>query len=238
MTRAPLDDARRWCRDLGGPEVDLWKLPPAAVQRAADRDLSIEDAVRDVVSGWLIGRFDDPSARDRWLGLWAPSVLRWCRWGAGRGVDADDAAQEVLARALAGAARLPHPDDAGRWLWGVAWRTLRELERRAWLRRWWSGETPDPASDAPSPQDDLERAERDAVVRSVLQTLSLDDRSILWWAYVEGESRSRIAERTGWPEGTVNRRLTSARAAFSAAATRRGLAPDGVGRGRVMGEER
>ncbi len=233
MTPPTLESARRACRELGGAEVDLWSLPQQAVERATVTGRGIDEAARDVVSGWLAVRAarGDGPARDRLLALWHGPVLKWCRWNAGSGVDPEDAAHEVLIRALR---RPPPPGPTYRsWLWGIVWRVLREQERRAWVGRWFFGDPPEPVDAEPLADEGIAAEERAAAVRRVLQGLELEDRTVLWLAYVEGVSRAGLAETLGWSEGTVNRRLTRARAAFDAGADAAGLAPEtlsGIGR--------
>jgi RNA polymerase sigma factor (sigma-70 family) len=224
---ALLEQARRACRDLGGPEVDLWSLPPRIAARAEASGRPVEVVARDVVSGWLFGRATtgDPDARARIVELWSADVSRWCRWNAAPGSDPRDAAQEVLIRALSHGRPLPEPDGFRSWLWAVAWRVLRETERKDWLGRWFRGPAPDTASDEVPADEALMDAERAALVRRVLGELPLEERAALWMAYVEGLSRAEIAELTGWPIGTVNRRLAAARASFAGRAARVGLQP-------------
>jgi RNA polymerase sigma factor (sigma-70 family) len=228
---ARLEQARRLCREIGGAEVDRFAVPAAVIDRVDRTGRPMAEVVRDVVSGFWVrrDRAGDPVARSRLAGMWAPDVLRWCRWSAPRGVDPEEAAQEVLTRAMAALGRLPDPEAFRPWVWGITWRVLREQERGPWLRRWTFGlldkPSAEPPSEEPGADGRIEHAERLAAVQAVLGALTLEERTLLWHAYVDGCTRAEIAERTGLSVGTLNRRLTHARERFGKEATRRGLAP-------------
>ncbi|MEO0604302.1 MAG: sigma-70 family RNA polymerase sigma factor, partial [Myxococcota bacterium] len=182
----------------------------------------------DVVSAWLVERWrqGDGDARPRVLELWLAEVIRWCRWNARAGIDPLDLAHDVMVRAADRLTTLTRPLGIRPWLWAITWRVLREHERTPWRRRWALGvgiENPDPT---PSVVEVLEGHERNAVVRDILQALPLEERTLLWHAYVDRRTRAEIADLTGLSEGTVNRRLTQARGGFRAEADRRGLSPE------------
>lgn len=226
-----VERARRLCRELGGPQIDLWSLPTRAVERAEATRRPLPEVVQDFVSGWLAvrAREGDDEARERLVRLWRREVVRWCRWNGSRGVEAEDAAHDVLVRALQRLDRLTRPEGFRPWLWAIAWRVLREYERRPWRTRWLLGDTGDEhTSPAPSVPETIEGAERLEQIRQVLKGMNLEDRTLLWHAYVDGRTRAQIAELTGWAEGTLNRRLTRARKRFRTEAERRGLQPLGT----------
>ena len=223
-----LDDARRLCREFGGTEVDLWTLPHQVIEEHETRGRPIEECARSVVSGWLAKRAGqgDGLAEARLLELWHREVLHWCRWNRGRGIDADDVAQDTMVRMIERLHTITRPAGFRAWLWAVAWRVMKEHERTPFRRRW-SGEAASEQLVQPDlgAEDALVNAERLADTRVVLQSLALDDRVLLWLAYVDQRTRSQISEDLGWPVGTVNRRLTQARKRFRREAARRGLGP-------------
>jgi RNA polymerase sigma-70 factor, ECF subfamily len=221
-----LDEARRLARQIAGDEADLWTLPAAAVARAEACGRPLAEVVLDLVSGaWAVrARDGDEAARKALLHRWRGEVLRWCRWNVAAGVDAEDVAHDVLVRAVQRLHTLTRPDGFRPWLWAITWRVLREHERRPW-RRWLGLADRDPPSEAALPSEALEEAQRTDQVQAVLRALDLEERGLLWHAYVDGRTRPQLAEIMGWSEGTVNRRLTEARARFREEAQRRGLHP-------------
>lgn len=225
-----LERARRLCRELGGPEVDLWTLPQQALDRAAQSGRPLNETVHDAVSGWLAvkARNGCDASRASLVTLWRREVVRWCRWNGAKGMESEDAAHDVLVRALQRLDRLHRPEGFRPWLWAIAWRVLRERERKPWHTRWRLGDHGDEhVSSTPSAPEAIEGAERLHEIRQILQTMPLEDRTLLWHAYVDGRSRAQISELTGWAEGTLNRKLTRARKRFRNEAERRGLHPVG-----------
>ncbi|MEN0061916.1 MAG: sigma-70 family RNA polymerase sigma factor [Myxococcota bacterium] len=223
-----LEEARRLCRSIGGPEVDVWTLPAEALEWAEQRDRPLAEAARDVVTAWWIKRAQqgEEEAKHALLEHWLPEVMRWCRWNAAKRVDPEDAAHDVMIRAAQRLNRLDRPHGFRPWLWAITWRVLREHARGPWLRRWTFGLVMDRRpSEAPSAYAGIERAERASQVREILQQLSLEERTLLWHAYVDRRTRPEIAELMGLSQGTVNRLMTSARRCFRVEAERRGLEP-------------
>lgn len=223
-----LEQARRLCRELAGPDIDVWTLPAEVVDRAQSTGRPLAEVARDVVSAWWVRRAQrgDEAARQALLEMWMHDVVRWCRWNAPRGVDPEDAAHDVLVRAARRLASLDRPYGVRPWFWAITWRVLREQGRRPWLRRWIFGaRTDDRPCPAPDAHARLEGAQRVARIREVLQQLSLEERTLLWHAYVDRRTRRELAELMGIPEGSVNRMMTRARQHFRAEAERRGLRP-------------
>jgi RNA polymerase sigma factor (sigma-70 family) len=206
------------------PDDELVRATQKRHAEAAGRR-SVRDAAVDVVSCWLMGRRERQAAREQLVRIWAPKVLRWARAVAARGVDPDDVGQEVLCRFVAGLGELRDGLAIGGWLWRTTYHVLRESERRSWLRRWldgsgWFERAVDPA---PGTMSELLLAEEHAQVREILADLPLQQRSLLWAAYVEGQDRATLAELFGLAPGTLGHRLTRARQSFAQAALRRGL---------------
>lgn len=223
MTVVPLrpdgDDETVLVRRLLGGRGPVAQLATEARDRADAQPRSLEDAALDVVTCWLL----DQGAHAQILRIWASKVGRWSRAAAGAGVDADDVAQEVLCRL---AVHLPRHREGlalGQWLWRTTYLVLREAERRSWWSRWLDRPLSAMVDPAPSVPARLQRVEREAAVQALLQALDLEERLLLWSAYVDGCSRDALAARFGWPVGTLNRKLTRARAAFRAMAEQRGF---------------
>jgi RNA polymerase sigma-70 factor (ECF subfamily) len=118
--------------------------------------------------------------------------------------DAEEAVQEALVRGWRHAGSCRDPRKPTAWLLTI---TRRECMRLASYRRdkteaaLQSCSEAGPSSD-PSPSVDL------AVdVETVLQQLPEEDRLLLELRYGEQLTQGEIAERMGWPEGTVKTKL-------------------------------
>ena len=246
LATAPADpvlvEARAALAQAGGPWINATALAPEVLARAAESDAGrpgralIRRIAQDVATeALLIAARARPAARDadgpmdRLLDLWQAPVLRWCRLLCRPGVSPEDAAADALMALVTDAHRLEDPRRFRAWLWAITWRTVRGYHRRAFLRRWVPGLVPD----RPDPRGDaglhLELAERDAAVREVLGGLDAEHTELLWLAYAEGLSRAELAVHLGLAPGTLNRRLTHARAAFERPARARGLGPEAGG---------
>jgi RNA polymerase sigma factor (sigma-70 family) len=150
-------------------------------------------------------------------------------WGVCRRVlghhDAEDAFQAtflVLAR-RAGAIR---PGGLlGNWLYGVARRTslkARALAARRRAREVTVDELPEPAAPEPAAWADVR-----PVLDHELERLPAKYRAPLILCDLEGMTRPEAARRLGWPEGTVNSRLSIGRKKLAVRLARRGLALSG-----------
>jgi RNA polymerase sigma-70 factor (ECF subfamily) len=151
----------------------------------------------------------------------APSVLAWCRRLGGPKVDADDAAQDVLLTAWR---RLDTLQDEGAfdaWLYGITRRVLAAHRRRAWVRRWTPGATPEAIDPGRGPRAEAELSEIAAEVQRILEQLPADQREVLVLSDVEERSDSEVAALLDLPTGTVKSRLRLARGRFRRLADRR-----------------
>jgi RNA polymerase sigma-70 factor (ECF subfamily) len=119
---------------------------------------------------------------------------------------AEDLAQETFARALAAP-----PDNPRPWLFAVALNLVRDDGRRAVRqgRRLMLLKGESPAS-AASPDDELERSDRSALVREALATLRELDREVLLLK-AEGFDYDEIAAATGLAKGAIGTTLARAR---------------------------
>lgn len=75
-------------------------------------------------------------------------------------------------------------------------------------------------SDAPWPDEALDRHRASALLDEALQTLEDSDRAVFVLAELEQMTRSEVAEALGIPEGTVASRLRRAREALEGAVRR------------------
>ena len=128
--------------------------------------------------------------------------------------DAEEVVQEVFLRLWNKADQY----DAGRgrfstWFLAVArHRVLDEARRRGDRQRFARAEEVDQLlAAAVDPAVDVEEAawrrERSATVLRALQSLPKEQRRVLVLAYFGGFSQATLAERLGWPLGTVKKRL-------------------------------
>ena len=161
--------------------------------------------------------------RDRLLETWLPVVVRWCAHLGGPGVDAEDAAQEVLIVALRRLDRLYDEAHTAAWLFGITRRVLAQHRRRAWVRRWVPGFTIDTPDRARGPAAVVAGNEIAAQVQAVLHQLPVAERQVLVLCLVEERSDREVAEMLGVPHGTVKSRMRRARARFLEIAREAGL---------------
>ncbi len=218
----------RLCGRMAAGLVDSTQAEALVGARLEDLErvdtIGIQEACQDAVSELLVRAVqrEEPSRHrcaERLLALWSPDIIRWCRWLCHRSQPVEDLAQEVLLVLFTDLARVRRPDQLRRWLHSVAWRKVRAHRRLAWFRLR-SRSTLDEqrlGSDGSGLPERLER------VALAMDDLGMEQRRLLWLVYVEGWSRREVAELVGLAEGTLNRRLSRARAAFTEASARRGV---------------
>lgn len=129
--------------------------------------------------------------------------------------EAEDLAQEILLQLCVSLRRGPEIRDMHAWVWRIArntWaRWLRARAQRADVAEAWRvmGWQPSEAED-----DAAERVARQEAAEGLLMALartSAEYRQIVVLHYLHGQSVSEIAKATGLAEGTVKRRLHTAR---------------------------
>ncbi len=149
------------------------------------------------------------------------SIWRLLRRLGVRHAQLDDAAQEVFWVA----ARRFADIEVGRehaFLYGVALRVAAQ----EWKKQRAAGELsdpsalPEPVTEAPSPEAELEQRQARKLLDSVLEAMSPDLRVVLVLFELEGLELTQIAAVQELPLGTVSSRLRRAREEFSAVAKR------------------
>jgi len=134
------------------------------------------------------------------------SLVRMVYRRTGDRARAEDIAQEVFARATVAPPRNPRP-----WLFAVALNLVREQgrtdARRGRILELYRAEGP---GHAPSPDEDLERAEKVDRVREALATLTGRDREALLLK-AEGFDYDEIAATLGLAKGAIGTTLARAR---------------------------
>ena len=161
---------------------------------------------------------DDLQAR---LDAAVPTVIGWCRRLGGPKVDADDAAQDVLLTAWKRLDSLRAAEAFDAWLYGITRRVLAAHRRRAWVRRWTPGATPDAIDPGRSPREEAELSEISREVQRILEQLPPEQREVLVLSDVEERSDSEVAALLHIPTGTVKSRLRLARGRFRRLADRK-----------------
>ena len=121
----------------------------------------------------------------------------------GNAADAEDATQEAMIRAWRSAASLRDPSRVDAWLDGILVNVCRDRMRRRKLVRFIVL-----ADGATGPARDQFQAviDRDEVTRA-MRGLDADQRIVVVLHYWGGVTLEGVADRLGWPLGTVKSRL-------------------------------
>ena len=125
----------------------------------------------------------------------------------GNAADAEDATQEAMLRAWRSAASLRVPAKVDAWLDGILANVCRDRLRRRKVVRFIAL-----ADGMAGPASDQFQSvlDRDEVVRA-MRDLDADQRIVVVLHYWGGLTLEGIADRLGWPVGTVKSRLHHAR---------------------------
>jgi RNA polymerase sigma-70 factor (ECF subfamily) len=199
FTRSPAGRARAEAR---GPEGAPRRLVPAARP--------------DVSEGITLSTLHERYVDD---------VFRYVSRRVPRREEAEDITAEVFAAAFVDLPRFRGQCAPYLWLLGIARRKIVDsLRRRAVRRETLASELPDvgPGGDplperpaaAEGPEEALERAEEQRVVRELVEQLNEDQREALLLQYVEGLSIAEIAAVLGRSPAATNSLLQRARAAL------------------------
>ena len=149
-----------------------------------------------------------------------PLVWRVLRRAGLGPADAEDASQDVfwvLARHID---QVPEPARRS-FLVSTALRVASDRRQSKWHRSVSSGlDAEGRVSDAPLPDELLERQRAVSLLDDALGTLGAPDRAVLILADLEQLSRAEVAQALEIPEGTVASRLRRAREALALAVRR------------------
>ena len=127
-----------------------------------------------------------------------PVVTAWCRRLGGPGVDAQDAAQEVIIITARRAAELHDLGALEPWAFAVTRNVLRRHRRRQWWRRWVGAVDEGLPAPGAGPEDHVGDRRLAGLVDRVLDRLPLEQREVLVLCLAEGRSDSEVAALTGW----------------------------------------
>lgn len=170
----------------------------------------------------LLGRFAqtrDSEAFAEIVRRHGAMVLAVCRRVLGDGPDAEDAHQIAFMALARDAGRIADAHALSGWLYRVAWLTARKLAGRVHRRK----PEPlafDPATTMPPPPENDVRA----VIDEELLALPERFRAVAVMCLVEGRTNTEAAGLLGIPKGTVDSRLSTAKAKLRERLLRRGVA--------------
>jgi RNA polymerase sigma factor (sigma-70 family) len=197
--------------------------PPTAGPDASDAEL-----LRKYVAGRDEGAFAELVRRH------GPMVLGVCRRRLGRSADADDAFQVVFMVLARDAAKIENRESPAGWLYRVAY--LVALKWAGKAHRCTPGELlVDAVFDPrPGPEADASGGELQAVVGEELNALPDKLRAVVVLCGLEERTNAEAAQVLGCPVGTVDSRLSAARAKLRDRLTRRGVAVPAVALGGLV----
>lgn len=160
---------------------------------------------------------DDPQFTDtrltEFVGRWRHQVTQACLRLTGNPQDAEDAAQEAFARALAARNTFQGEAAFSTWFWRIAINAAHDLRRKR-MRRHVAGHPdppPEPATDpATDPLQQALAAERRDRILQALSELSDLQRTVIVLRHYERMKFREIAEVLDVPVGTVASRMADA----------------------------
>jgi len=177
---------------------------------------------------WLAGlREGDADAREAFAAYALPRVVAWCRRVAGRGVDAEDAAHEVMLVALDKAHALGDDPRIEAWLFAICRRVLANHRRRVWWNRWRPVATG--VEGMPGGSADPERAvasrRRADLAHACLEALPVRHREVLVLYDLEERNAKEVAEILDLTPEAVRALVMRARRNMKKAAKKAGYRP-------------
>jgi RNA polymerase sigma-70 factor (ECF subfamily) len=137
-----------------------------------------------------------------------------------READLKDQCQEVF---IVTSALLPDYDPSRPlrpWLFGIAYRIALRYRALARHRRESFDEVPDRADSAPRADEQVEAAQRRALVLEAIASIELPKRAVFVMTEIDGATTPEIAEALAIPLNTAYSRLRLAREEFAAAVQR------------------
>jgi RNA polymerase sigma factor (sigma-70 family) len=118
--------------------------------------------------------------------------------------DAADVAQTTWLRLVEHVEDLQDPGRVGAWLATTARRECLRILRTSGRQVPYGDELPEPRSEAPEPDEELFRSERDATLRWAFGRLRPDDQALLRMLMVDpGPSYGEISEALDMPIGSI-----------------------------------
>lgn len=156
--------------------------------------------------------------------------------------EAQDASQEIWARAWASMNSFRGDSAFGTWLHRVAVNTCLNFRRKASRRRTRevAGETAhlsEPAGEDANPEEAALDAERRGEIRSALGSVRAEHRAAMVMRHMEGLSCAEVSAALGVPDGTVKGWASRGRAAMLVALTGAPSPPERAIRSHDAGRE-
>ncbi|MCB9761473.1 MAG: sigma-70 family RNA polymerase sigma factor [Alphaproteobacteria bacterium] len=173
-----------------------------------DDETRDHDLLRAAIDG-------DLTARERVLRAWMPQIIAWCNRLSGPKIDADDIFQDVIEKVITKMHTVREPAAFPGWLYQVVRSQTNRQRRKAWLRRWVPGATPEAIDVDHSPERGAGLTEVSTQVQEVLDRMPAKQREVLVLCFIEDRSQSEVAELLGVPLGTVKSRMRLARERFA-----------------------
>ena len=164
----------------------------------------------------------DDAAVDRLAAAWLHHVYHWCHRFGGPGIDAEDAAHEVLIVMCRKIGTVRSAEQFPSWLYGTTKKVVANHRRRAWLRRWVPGANMEREHPGQGPERAAEAKQAADQVWAALSGMRAEHREVLVLCELEEHSATEAAVLIGVPSGTVKSRLRAARRTFKAAIVRNG----------------
>ncbi|MGY0020758.1 RNA polymerase sigma factor [Streptomyces sp. cg35] len=132
---------------------------------------------------------------------WSPLVLRLSRRALGDTCDAEDITQQVFLAAWRGRAGYrPELGSPAAWLTGI---TRHHIADALASRSRWAAVLDGVTAECTVVVEETEAALDRVLVSQELARLPVPQRTVLWLAFYEDLTQPQIADRTGWPLGTV-----------------------------------
>jgi RNA polymerase sigma factor (sigma-70 family) len=150
-----------------------------------------------------------------------PLVLGVCRRVLRQEQDAEDACQATFLVLARKAASIRNSRAIVSWLYGVAYRTARDVKRAARRRR--AHEARSPTTQPADPSWVAAWREVQTVLDDEIGRLPDRLRAPFLLCHLEGQSRAEAARQLGLPEGTIWSRLAQARDLLRGRLSRRGI---------------
>lgn len=194
-----------------------------AALRLLTPTISVPEATdAELLRKYVAGR--DEAAFAELVRRHGPMVLGVCRRRLGRSADADDAFQVVFMVLARDARKIENRESLAGWLYRVAY--LVALKWAGKVHRRAPGELlVDAVFDhRPGPEADASGGELQALVGEELNALPDKLRAVVVLCGLEERTNAEAAQVLGCPVGTVDSRLSAARAKLRDRLTRRGVA--------------